>query len=369
MQIENLDSALAVVTDRRAVRDRALVLSAATFLAAHAAELTTRVAVNITPDELADPAWADVIANSWISCVCGEADCRSQFSRIFGPKLRGELEAGETVVVTAEKRVYLRLKGGTGVLQSFAIDAEEGTLEINTTGQQPLVAPLGPIAEQISTLDAGPRTLRAMGADGFLVVAARLESVDADAKTLTITMDAEVEQFDVRDTLNAGDTITVDTSKKVYLRKKGAGETDALVAFSVENGALVLENQPFDQMAQIEQMMSGGPTQFGLADIKDQVLSLPDAQRVFRASDQYGLPVPLIRIDAVDVDAGTATLTLDADVEAYEPSVEPGPAPQVRVLNLADLLGGASALGGGDELSDEGGDGTVEGGPDGKSVH
>ena len=55
MQIENLDSALAVVTDRRAVRDRALVLSAATFLAAHAAELTTRVAVNITPDELADP--------------------------------------------------------------------------------------------------------------------------------------------------------------------------------------------------------------------------------------------------------------------------------------------------------------------------
>lgn len=370
MQIENADSAIAVVTDRRAVQDRALVLEAATFLATHNADLTTRVAVNITPEELADPAWADVVANSWISCVCGEADCHSQYSRIFGPKLRGELIEGGTVVVTPGKRVWLRLKGTDGILQAFAIDGDEGTLEISTVGQEPGLYPLAGIGEHLATLDPGHRTLRAMGADGFLIVAARLESVDPEAKTLTITLDTDVEQFEVRDTLIAGDTITVDASKKVYLRKKGAGETDALVAYSVDNGALVLQNEPFDQMAQIEQMINGGPTQFGLVDIEQQLLPLPDDQRVFRARDARGLPVPLIRVDAVDVEAGKLTITLDQDVEAYEPSVEPAPAPQVRVLNLGDLGGLGALFGGGapgDEGDDEAGDGSVEGGP--KTVH
>lgn len=380
MQIESIASAIGVVTNRRAIQDRALVLEAATFLATHADELTSRVAVNITPDELSDPAWADVVANSWNPCVCGEAECRSQFSRIFGPKLRNELVAGETVVVTPGKRLWLRLKGTEGVLQSFAINGDQGTLEINTAGLEPGHYPLAPIGEHIATLGAAERTLRAKGTDGFLVVAARLESVDPEAKSLTITLDADVEQFAVRDTLAAGETVTIEAGKKVYLRKKGAGDTDALVAFSVDNGALVLQNEPFDPMAQLEQMMSGGPTSFGLVDIKDQVLPLPEDQRVFSTGDAFGLPVPLVRFDTVDVDGGSVTVTLDQDIEAYEPTAEPASAPQMHVLNLGDLgalgalLGGAPGYGGDEGLEerlfDEGNpDGTVEGGPGGNSAH
>lgn len=337
-----IQTAIATLKDRRNIRNRDAIRDAASVVVAARAELTERVVVPVTADEMTDPAWADIIAGSWNSCVCGDAGCHAQFNRIIGPELRTTLADGQKVIVEPGKTVFVRLAGTDQLLQTFHVDKDNDVVSIQTAGGGPGGGySLSGMREAIGGVPAEQRTFRAPGADGLLVVVSRLDSIDEDGK-LTITLDADVEQFEVRTALVDGDTVVVEPGKKVYLRKKGAGDLDCLRAISVdaEQQSVTFEDDPFDPMAGLAAVFGGGPQVFGLTDLAQQFIPLAPEKRVLTASDDRGLPLPLLRLESVGVVDPKVTLVLDTDIEAYEPPADAlANRPQVHVLSLSDLDG------------------------------
>lgn len=337
----NIETALTVLRDRANAENRALIREAAEFLVAHSTELTTRVAVPITPEELADPAWAAIIAGSFTTCVCNESECHAQYLRVIGPALRTTLEAGQTLVLTAGKRVFLRLVGTTHLLQSLEVDAAQGGLVIETSGLEPAAYAITGIAAAIAAVPAEQRTLRARGADGLLVVVTQLEAANPETNEVTVILDKDVETFEVRDTLIEGETFVIEPGKKVFLRKKGAGDADALRAYWVdgERQAFFFEDDPLSPMSQLAALFGGGPRAFGLVDLAEQVVPLPAEKRTLKTDDAQGLPVVLFRLEAVDVATNKVTVVLDQGVEAYDPPAGDIPGLQVIQLGPDDAIG------------------------------
>lgn len=320
MQIDNVNAALLLVRDSSAAQNRDLIREAATFLSRHQNELTVRVTVRITAEEMSDPAWSDVVGKSRDSCVCERPECSAQYLRVFGPPRLPELVDGETVIVKAGSLVWLRLKGTRTLLQS--IDSSNNTLEIRTGDEQPERYPLAPIVGRLlADLSPEKRTRRTQGAECFRVAVSRLESFDAQNNALTITLDADVEPFVMREALFvAGDTITLEPDKKLYLRIKG--DEAALVVLWVHNHALFHQRYPFDKVSWMTSILrDGGPRSFTLGGLQRRLMALSHHLRLVSFATNV-LPLPLLHLDAVSIENDTITVTLDQSVESCQPPEE-----------------------------------------------
>lgn len=368
--MQNLQTALSIIADA-ANQSRDLVREALEYVVTNRSQLTDDVAVELTPEELTSPAFENILANSFCPCACGRETCGAQYVRVIEAPVN--FSAGNTVVIGGDgKKVYVRVVGSDVVAQIFEVDAAEGALVI-TTPRGPVGFSLAGIQEQLATLPADDKTRLqfARKGDGKVAIC-RIDSVDAEAGTATLTLSTEAEVVEARENLTDGETINVAAGKTVYLRAKGAGEGDALRSLAVENGELVVEKNPLSPA----RFMSGGPAAYDLAELSEALTTVTPEQRTFKTTARTGLPQPLFRIDAVGLEAGTVTIVLDSEIEAYEPSAE-----TIEGANANPFAGGGlgALLGGGVQVLDMsqlaallggelgGPEGEDDGGPDGSA--
>jgi hypothetical protein len=121
----------------------------------------------------------------------------------------------------------------------------------------------------------------------------------------------------VRTDFIAGTAITIKPGEKVYLRPVGGDRESAYVRFEndVELKALTYILDPFGPIMLSPDLFS--TKGFELAQLAPQCG--PDAVLSFGQKD---VKTPIGRFDAVDVQAGTVTITLDQDVETFDGDAE-----------------------------------------------
>jgi hypothetical protein len=220
----NLETALAIVNG-----DRTPLREAATFLAEHNAELTTRAIVSISPKELHSPEWAAVVAATYSPCELGVDDPRAEGIRVFGPALKKELQPGATVQFTPGTKVYLRLKGteDAKAVRSYEVDVEQGALIGNDLplnwgfqmSRRP--EPTGFMLEQLGEVIAQNYLVRAAEPElGLPIPLLQITAFDPTTNTVTATLDSDIEAF----------TPTEESLQPPFRVLGGLGDLEALLA-------------------------------------------------------------------------------------------------------------------------------------------
>lgn len=347
-----IETAIQTLTDAQSANDRDAVRAAAQYLIQHKSELpgTGRVIFQLADAELADPNWEKVREGSYCPCECGQPDCENRYVRVIGAAVRHEIKAdeGREVVVTAGNRVYLARKGETQPTWTFFIDPTERPnriIEIRAISSRPIVLPLEVAKAQLSGASDVQRTLRGAAPDGLPEVVARVESVSDEAIVLFVDNGWDI--VTIRDQVEEGTRVTVG-AEKVYLRRKGGDEMSAVVAYSVEEGAFIMETDPLNPMNALQALLGGGgPPAIPLTQIGQLLSTMSDADRTFAAPGTFS---PMVRLESVSVLGSTVDLVVDKEFETYTPPAQP----KVMILpagaGLGQLLAG---LGGGDGGPDD----------------
>lgn len=318
--------------------DRNAYRAAAEFLIDHQDELSDRAVVLLVEGELHDPAWSKVVESTHPACACSKPVCKGRNVRIIGAPVRTDIAAdeGSRFVVTPGNEVYFALRGTTEPVYSFYVsppEADPRIVVMDRLDGDPIIAPFDGFNEAMSRGDSRIRCLKTRNTPYTLPEpVARVEGVSNEG--LILFLDHGVEQVTVRQQFNPGSQVTVGT-EKIYIRRKGAEDTAAERCYFVdaEQGMLVFEDDPLGENALIIRLTKGSLTAYRLYDLTDRILPLPDADRVMRA--KVRVPLPMVRIDAVDETAQTVTLTLDEEFEVYTPETTPPEIPEFLAQALA----------------------------------
>lgn len=315
-------TALQVLNDDGA--DRATYRQAAEHLIANPTEVKGPVKITLSGAEVNDPAWKAVVDGTQSGCQCEDEACETKQTRFIVPPIPA-IEDGATLVVTAEKTVYLRLAGTTDPLASLRIVPEHKIGAFNVfdrSNRGEGAFELESLNQQLLNIPAEEHNISALLGDGKTPLF-RLESADAEALTFTVTLDKNVETCEVRETLEVGETIVVE-DKKVFLRLKGAGDNAAVRAYWVaavpaEDDAapvyaLHYQDHPLNPLAVL---MTGGVRRVELGQLAAVLASRPGAG-LMRTKNK-GVPAPFINIAAVDAEMHTCTIEVDSAFESYTP--------------------------------------------------
>ncbi len=117
----------------------------------------------------------------------------------------------------------------------------------------------------------------------------------------------------------ASDQLVVSPGKRVYLKPIGGDKASAYVCLDVEDKALTFLEDPFAPFVlTLDIFSSKGYKLEQLADVLPTQLKPPVFVRKFA-----GAATPIFAINAVDMKSNAVTITLDVDVEAFNPDELP----------------------------------------------
>jgi hypothetical protein len=122
-----------------------------------------------------------------------------------------------------------------------------------------------------------------------------------------------------------GTAITIKPGERVYLKPMGTGQNATLVALWVEEGVLAIADEPFakprgmdELIAQLMGMTARPPQAYPLKELAEILPKEPTPPVLCMYEEQK----PILTLNAADAKAQTATITLDKDVERFEPVIE-----------------------------------------------
>jgi hypothetical protein len=354
----DINTALATLKDESKITDRKLVCEAATYLAEHLAEMTSRAVVSVTPAEAKDPAWFKVMAGSTSLCDCGDPNCENQLLRIIGPEPRLQVQDGATLIVKDGETIFVRPIGSTEPAASISVRNGEGrhppVILLDRFGASPFqnVVPMEEAALQIGKAKPEERTFYGQGSDGFSLPMFRIDTIQTADISVEIVLDKEVERCELP-TFEEGETIVLgpDTGH-VYLKPIGAPEVACLRVSYVEAvppAQLGMTDVPADAppiycailgqhplnhalLAHIVGALGTSFTAFPLEKMAEHTKQSAET-RVDYMPNANGIRTPVSRLDAVDLEKHTVTITLDRRIERFTPSEEALNPPQ-------EMLGG-----------------------------